>query len=394
VRAAPLLGLALACNSPHATTIDAPPAPTADAYLPIDATNAITGLSVSPSSATISWPLSQPLQVLAIYSDDAQLDVTPFATYTSSAPEIAGAPTQGLIDAVGPGRATITASYLGATGTMTATIVVPTLAVATSNAVELFDASAIGSATPRSSISGPSTTIGHACGIAELGGELFVADDVADAIDVWSIADSGDVAPERTITTSFTPVSIAAAGSAIYVGASDGVRVFAANASGSATPLQTIAGSATTISGGAGVAVYQGELYVVSSTTSSVAVFPLASSGNIAPKRVIAGPSAGLANPIGIAVGQGLELVTVDQVAGQVQAFVPTGSGDVAPFGNFSGDQTDLVSPTSVAVDQTIILVGTPSTQSIEVLAISNDFGDFPPVETITGIDVQALALF
>jgi hypothetical protein len=393
VRAAFLLGLTFACNSPHATTADAPPS-MADAYLPVDSTLAVTGLSVAPSSVTITWPLSQPLQVLAIYTDDSQLDVTPFATYTSDAPEIAAAPTQGLVQAIGPGSATITASYMTVTGTMTATVTAPTLAVATSNSIELFDASAVGSAAPRSSIAGPSTTIGHACGITELNNELFVVDDVANAIDVWSVTDSGDVPPERTITTSFTPVSIAAAGSAIYVGASDGVRVFAASASGSATPLQTIAGSATTISGGAGVAVYQGELYVVSSTTGAVAVFPMSANGNVAPTRVIAGASTGLDNPVAISVGQGLEFVTADETAGQVQAFVPTASGNVAPFGNFSGLQTDLASPTSVVVDQTVIFVGTPSTQSIEVLAISNDFGDFPPVEAITGVDVQALTVF
>jgi hypothetical protein len=183
VRGAVLLALALACNSPHATVADAPP-PSADAYRPIDATNPITALAVSPPSATISWPLSQPVQVLAIYADDAQLDVTPFATYTSSAPDVAAAPTQGLIAAIGPGSATITASYMGATGTMATTIIVPTLAVATSDGVDLYDASVVGSAAPRSSIRGPSTTIAHACGIAELGGELFVVDDVANAIDV------------------------------------------------------------------------------------------------------------------------------------------------------------------------------------------------------------------
>jgi hypothetical protein len=382
-----------ACGSSHPATADAP-APVVDAYRPVDVTLAVIALSVSPPTTTLDWPLTAPLQVLATYSDDAQLDVTPFATYATDAPAVAEA-AAGVVQSLGPGSATITATYMGAVGSAVVTIEVPTLAVATSDGVDQFDASASGSAAPRSSIRGSATTIQHGCGIAELNGELFVVDDVADAIDVWETTDAGNIAPERTIATSFTPVSIAAAGSAIYVGAVDGVRAFAATASGAATPIQTISGSATTIASGAGVAVFEGEIYVVN-TSGSVAVFPVGADGNVAPSRVIAGSATGLDNPVGISVGgaESLEFVTADELAGQVQAFVPTGSGNAVPFGNFSGAQTELVSPASVAADQTVVFVGTPSTQTIEVLLLSNDFGDFPPLQTITGEDVQGLTVY
>jgi hypothetical protein len=122
----------------------------------------------------------------------------------------------------------------------------------------------------------------------------------------------------------------------------------------------------------------------------------MAADGNVAPTRVIAGSATGLDNPVGISVGgvDSLEFVTADEPAGQVQAFVPTGSGNTVPFGNFSGAQTELVSPASVATDQTVVFVGTPSTQQVEVLLLSNDFGDFPPLQTITGEDVQGLTVF
>jgi hypothetical protein len=380
-----------ACGSSHGVPADAP-APIVDAYRPVDVTLAVTSLSVSPASTTLQWPLSAPLQVLATYSDDAQLDVTPFATYATDAASVAEA-AAGAVQAIGPGSATITATYMGASATAAVTVTVPTLAVATSDGIDEFVASARGSAAPFASIRGSATTIQHACGIAELGGELFVVDNVANAIDVWATTDAGDVAPDRTIATAFTPVSIAAAGSAIYVGAVDGVRVFAANAAGSATPLQTISGSATTITSGAGVAVFEGELYVVD-TTGSVVVFPQDADGNVAPTRTIAGSATGLDNPVGISLGQSLEFVTADEPAGQVQAFVPASSGNAVPLGNFSGAQTDLVSPTSVAVDQTVVFVGTPSTQTIEVLLLADDFGDFPPLQTLTGEDVQGLAIY
>jgi hypothetical protein len=292
----------------------------------------------------------------------------------------------------GPGVATITASYMGAMATMAVTVAVPTLAVASPDGVDFFPASAQGTPAPASSIRGAATTLQHACGLAVLGSELFVADSTAGAIDVFPLAGSGNIAPTRRITTSFTPLSIAANGASIYVGASDGVRVFAATASGAATPTQTIAGALTTIVNGAGIAVYQAQLYVVSQG-GSVAVFPIAANGNVAPARVVSGYNTGLGSSYGIAVAFELELVTDAVAEGTVQVFFPSATGNVVPVQQIAGDQTLLVTPTSVVNADSMVFVGTPSSSSIEVFP-SNTNGEFPPTETIGGVNVQAMALF
>ncbi len=390
MRAALWLAVAgVACNSAHAITADAP---VADAYQPIDATLAVTSLEITPSTVALTWPLSQPLMVTAYYTDDSIMDVSVLATFTSDTPSVAEV-SAGTVQSVGPGSATITVSYSGVSTTIPVTVTAPTLAVASPDGVDLFYASATGSATPLRSIRGSATTIVHACGVAELGGELFVADDGANAIDVWAVTASGNVAPDRVISTSFTPVSIASDGTSIYVGASDGVSVFAPAASGAATPLQTITGSATTIANAAGIAVYQGELYVVDQA-GSVPVFPRTANGNVAPTREIGGAATGLDMPVGIAVGQSLEFVTDATPDGQVQVYSPQSGGDAAPIGNFSGADAQLVTPTSAAVTQTVVFVGTPSTQSIEVLLVGDDNGEFPPYATITGVNVQGMTIF
>ncbi len=243
---------------------------------------------------------------------------------------------------------------------------VRTLAVASPDGVDFFVASAAGAATPLRSIRGAATTLQHACALAVLGSELFVADSSAETIDVWDLAASGDVAPTRQITTTFAPISLAANGASIYVGASDGVRVFDATASGAAVPTQTIAGSLTTIASGAGIAIYQSELYVVSQG-GSAAVFPTAANGNAPPPLTLAGVNPGLATPVAVAVGFGLEFVTDATAPGSVQIFFPASVGNHAePAQTISGNLPQLATPTSLAIADTMLFVGTPSTSSIE----------------------------
>jgi len=383
-----VVALLAACNSAAAITSDAP---RADAYEPTDATLAVDGLAFMPASVTLAWPDTQKVNVVAHYTDDAIMTVTELATFSSDTPSVATV-VSGTVLTRGPGTATITATYMGQTATMPVSVTVPTLAVASPDGVDFFLASAQGTPAPLRSIRGAATTLQHACGLAVLGGELFVADSAANTVDVWLLTATGNVAPERQIATSFTPVSIAASGTSIYVGASDGVRVFDATASGAATPTQTIAGATTTIASGAGISIYQGELYVVSGA-GSVAVFPLAADGDVAPSRTIGGVNTGLASPAGIAVAVSLVFVTNELAEGAVQVFFPSNNGDVLPQETIAGDQTLLASPTSAAVADTMVFVGTPSTSSIEVFPTSTN-GEFPPTETIGGVNVQAMAIF
>jgi len=384
-----LFALLVACNSARAITGDAP---LSDAYRPLDATLAIDGLAVAPSSAAMKWPDSAPLQVLAHFTDDAVLDVTPYATYTTDAPTVAIA-SGGIVEPIGPGSATLTATYLGVSATSSITVSVPTLVVATSDGVDFLNASASGSAMPFRSIRGPATTLQAADGVAVLGQELFVTDRAADAIDVWPLTGSGNLAPSRRITTSFTPLSIAASGSEIFVGAADGVRVFDATDSGPATPIQTITGSNTGIAQGAGIAVAAGELYVVDQG-GSVSVFAQTANGNVAPKRVLTGAATGLVDPVGISVAFQVELVTTVGNNSALEFFSSQNGNVVAGGVSFEGGQSMLQAPTCATQADTRIFVGSPSSSTIDQFVTNAPEGDLPPQATITGEPVQAMTLF
>jgi hypothetical protein len=389
VRAAWLFAFA-ACNSAQAITADAPAAidaPSGDGYLPVDATVAVDGLLVQPTSVSLEWPLGQSVSVLAHYTDDAELDVTPYVTLTSNTPTVATAAT-GAVTPTGAGSATITASYMGVTAMLSVSVTVPTLAIASSTGIDMFDATAAGSATPKRSIRGAATTLVNACGITTLGASLVVADAGTQSVDFWATSDSGNVAPESTFALGFTPTSIATDGTSIYVGAVDGVHVY----SGSGTPTATITGSATTITTGAGIAVYAGEVYVAE-TAGQYAVFPKAANGNVAPSRVVGGSVTGLASPTGITAGLQLVYVTDAIAAGSVQIFTPAASGNAAPFSFFDGT---LSSPTSAVLDQTMLLVGAPGSQQVQTFLLSalTDAGQYSPLYSLDGVTPNAIALF
>jgi hypothetical protein len=388
VRAAWLFAFA-ACNSAQAITADAPsPIDAArDGYLPIDATATVDSLLVQPTSVNLTWPLGQAVSVLAHYTDDAELDVTPYAMLVSDAPSVATA-AAGAVTPTGAGSATITASYMGVSTTLTVAVSVPTLAIASSTGIDMFDATAAGSAAPKRSIRGGATTLVDACAITTLGANLLVADAGTQSIDIWATSDSGNVAPEQAFALGFTPVSIATDGTSIYIGAVDGVHVL----TGSGTPTATITGSATTITSGAGIAIYGGELYVAE-TSGSYAVFPKTANGNVAPSRVVGGSVTGLASPTGITAGLGIVYVTDAIATGSVQMFAAAASGNATPFSFFDGT---LSSPTSAAFDQTMLLVGTPSTQQVQTFLLTalTDAGQYAPLYSLDGVTPNAIALF
>src|SRR5437773_2249047 len=86
-----------------------------------------------------------------------------------------------------------------------------------------------------------------------------------------------------------------------YFGSS--ITVYAAGASGNATPTATIAGGNTGLNNPAGIALDgAGNIYVANDGGNSITVHAAGSSGNVTPMATIAGGNTGLNNPYGIAV--------------------------------------------------------------------------------------------
>lgn len=72
--------------------------------------NTVTGIQIDPSAATVAPGLTEQLTVFGVESDGGVQDLTSTSTYVSSDPLVATVDANGLVTAVGPGTATITAT--------------------------------------------------------------------------------------------------------------------------------------------------------------------------------------------------------------------------------------------------------------------------------------------
>ena len=165
------------------------------------------------------------------------------------------------------------------------------------------------------------------------------------------------------------------------------VTVYAAGATGNATPIQTIAGSNTGLDEPVDVAVDgSGNVYIANfDGNNSVTVYAAGATGNAAPTQTISGSYTGLIQPAGIAL---------DPLNGDIYVANRTGSGDgsvthyaagangnVTPLGTIAGPYSKLGGPLGIDLDDTgNIYVSNEHT--VTVYAAGAD-GDAPPTRTI-----------
>ena len=117
---------------------------------------------------------------------------------------------------------------------------------------------------------------------------------------------------------------------------------------------QTIAGSATLLSGGnqSGLAVdASGNVYAAiepSTAAPYILVFPPGEYGNVAPSRVISGPNTGFKIPSQIGVSASGTLYVFDSQSQEVYVFAPGATGNVLPTAEFQSPELPYNSPMAV----------------------------------------------
>jgi hypothetical protein len=79
-------------------------------------------IAITPANGTISEGLTQTLSAVLSFSDGSTQDVTPYVQWTTSAPGLVVVNSDGVAYTSGKGTATITATYLGSTGSTTVTV--------------------------------------------------------------------------------------------------------------------------------------------------------------------------------------------------------------------------------------------------------------------------------
>jgi hypothetical protein len=181
---------------------------------------------------------------------------------------------------------------------------------------------------------------------------------------VYAAGASGNATPVRTVIgsgSSFLTVSEMAVDSAglLYVltnRPAPMVAVLSATANGAATPVRMITGAATQLGGNPlGIAVdISGTIYVSNTGalgTASVLAFPSTANGNVAPARVISGSNTGFHALYGIATdatGNVYVLDTLEVPAvsanSSIYEFPPAANGNVAPSRTIAGSNTGMSS--------------------------------------------------
>ena len=87
----------------------------------------VTGIAVSPSTASLAAGGTQQFTATATYSDGSMANVSSTATWTAASTAVATINAAGLATGVAAGSTTMTASFSGSTGTATLTVTAPTV---------------------------------------------------------------------------------------------------------------------------------------------------------------------------------------------------------------------------------------------------------------------------
>jgi len=132
-------------------------------------------------------------------------------------------------------------------------------------------------------------------------GNIYIANEGSNSVTVYAAGATGNATPIATIT--------GAAGINLHALALDTARniyvtdtanlyavtVYAAGANGNATPAATITGAATGLDNPNGIALdADGNIYVGNANAGTLTIYAADSDGNIAPTATISGPNTGL----------------------------------------------------------------------------------------------------
>src|SRR6267143_3182572 len=143
-------------------------------------------------------------------------------------------------------------------------------------------------------------------------------------------------------------VTVLVAGKPLYVANYFGnsITVYAAGASGNATPTATIAGGNTGWYNPAGIALDgAGNIYVANDGGSSITVHAAGASGNVTPMATIAGANTGLSFPYGIAVDGAGNIYATNPIGNSITVYAAGANGNATPTVTIAGSNTGLNVP-------------------------------------------------
>jgi hypothetical protein len=221
-------------------------------------------------------------------------------------------------------------------------------------------------------------------GVTVARNEIFVADVFANAIDVFPLTASGNVAPIRRIVGSATqlngPNAVAVVGEELYVVQQEApILVFPLRATGDRAPIRTYLPESSL---NQCAAIDNGDLYVTH-IGGGISVFPVVGGDVTGVSRSIGGASAGMSFPRGIVIQNG-EIFVADSDTHQIMVFSETADGDVPPLRTIGGSSTGLQGLDGLSLLHDELYVVNVNDSAIAVFPAGAS-GDVAPTRTIAG---------
>ncbi|HVH32358.1 MAG TPA: NHL repeat-containing protein [bacterium] len=277
------------------------------------------------------------------------------------------------------------------------------------NSVTVQAATTTGNVAPIATLSGSNTGLGPAqvnspYGVArDTAGRLYATVDGSNnSIVVFAAGATGNASPVDTIAGSNTAlnyprgIALDAAGR-LYVANSNfsgqgctpaacgSVTVYAAGAHGNAAPVDTIVGTNTGLDGPVGIVLFSGQLYVANNVSNAITVYASTATGNATPTATLAGSNTGLAGPQGIAFDAAGRLYVTNASSNSVTVYAAGATGNASPVATITGSNTGLSGPLGIALDAAgRVYVANESVNSVTVYA-AGATGNASPVATIAG---------
>src|SRR5437899_1047168 len=243
----------------------------------------------------------------------------------------------------------------------------------TNDNITIYAPAASGNATPIDTIAGSNTGLNAGGALAlDSAGNLYVANYYGSSITVYAPGATGNAAPIATIAGANTGLSVPIdlafdpAGRLYVTNDAGSVTVCAAGASGNVAPIATIGGSSSTDNTGLNYPVGiardgAGRLYVTNPGPNTVTVFAAGASGNATPATTIStiSPANQTGYPTGIALDPaGNVSVTNNQyratgngIYPSVTVYAPGAGGTAPPTRTITGAHTGMNGPVGIARD-------------------------------------------
>jgi hypothetical protein len=209
---------------------------------------------------------------------------------------------------------------------------------------------------------------------------------------VYAAGATGDATPTRSITSfSNTVMSLAVDSTGLlYAISGDTISVFAANATGNAIPVRQITGGVTLLNNPYSIAVDSAQnIYVSNTGGASILVFSASATGNAVPTRAITGTNTQLGYSFGIAVDAVGDIFATTEMSGtedisQVLEFAPNANGNALPTRTLTAVADDPIAGIQVDADGTLyVVVMNNNLMTVDVFS-SGTSGSTAPARTIT----------